>query len=314
MSIELFDLSGFRGKQETTEGTFETLAAADAIRLLDGQGRIQGGKLERNIQRPNGGSKPFIGIERRMTVSGMIELVGPTTPGAVLPYSDFAKACGHIETLDTGPPAITSLQPTLQGIPSISMDFFHAGLRYRGAAGRGRFSSLAWAINDYAKAGIDVLAKVVGYAEEAIPSDSLVSFQVPTPLLEDSLTVNLDGTVVDCVSLELSDGRNVALSYGSETTRTFRQGREFSGNLTVWRDDNWADLITMVETNALVPLELLVDDTVDARKQKATFVEVQLDEPEPVNVDNRAAWRFPITIMPGPTGNADYVLEFGTST
>ena len=312
--VELFDLYGMRAKLESVEGTFEALSAVNALRLEEGRGRIQRGRLTQNIQRPNGGSRPFIGIERTMMVSGMFPLVGPATPGQVLPFSDVAKACGHIETLNAGPPATTSIQPTLQGIPSMSMDFFHAGLRYRGVAARGRFSSISWLINNYAKVGFDAQGKVVGYAEEAIPSDSTADFQDPTPLLEDSMSVNIDGTVVDCVGLELSESRNVAMSYGSETTRSYRQGRELEGNLTIWRDSaTWASLIQMVETNARVPGLLLVDDTVDARKHKATFAEFQLDEPEKTDVNNRAAWRFPLVALSGVSGNSDYLIEFGVA-
>jgi len=114
------------------------------------------------------------------------------------------------------------------------------------------------------------------------------------------------------ISLALSEGTNVALAYSSENTTSFRAGRELTGTLRIYRPTIAALAVRqLASAGTIVAAALTVDDPAAARKHNVALGEVQIGEPTNVDVDGRRAWDLPIRLLPGTSGNADYVIEFG---
>lgn len=311
MPLETFDLRALRSKIETTEGTAEALAAADAIQIMEGSGQISVDPLERNLDRPAGGARPYVPVRRRGMLTGSVELTGAAVAGDATPYTDFFRNCGHTSALNVGPPANQELTPVLTGFPSATHGFYHAGELLTLVGARGRFTSLDFAINDYAKAGIEILGKVEAYAEESVPEDDLSTFEDPVAIIEDNLQVLVDGVALEAVSLSLDPGITLAMAYHSEGTVSRQTVRSVTGTLRVYRPlIATADIRSMAKNAAKVPLVVDVVTGTAAKDLSIEGASVQIGEPQNVDIDGLLGWDIPVRMLPSP----DYTLRFGSRT
>lgn len=313
MSIETFDLRALRHKIESVEGTAETLAGADAIQIMEGSGQIQVDELERNLDRPAGGARPYVPIRRRVLVTGMVELAGAAVAGNAAPISGLLRNCGHTEALNTGPDN-AEYTPVLTGFPSATFGFYHSGELLTGVGARGRLTSIDLAINDYPKAGIELLGKVQAYAEESVPADDLSAFQDPVVATEETFTVELGGVALDAVSLSLDLGTSLTLAYHSENTVSRQSARSVTGTLRVYRP-----LIATADIRAMAQAQtkqaLLVDYVTGtaAKDLSLQAPSLQIGEPQTVDIDGLRGWDIPVRLLP-VNNNDDYTLRFGSRT
>jgi hypothetical protein len=313
MPLETIDLRALRSKIEAVEGTQETLAAADVVQFLEGSVQISTDNLERNLDRPAGGARPYIPIRRRALITGMIELTGAATAGDATPHTDFFRHCGHTSVLNVTP-ANQELTPVLTGFPSMTHGFYWAGELITAVGARGRFTSIDLAINDYAKAGIEVLGKVQAYAEQSVPFDDVSAYQEPTALIEDNLQILLDGVALEGVSLSLDPGINLALAYHSEAVISRQTTRAVTGTLRVYRPlIATSDIRSMAQSASKVPLLVDVVTGTAAQDLSLESASVQLGEPQNVDIDGLRGWDIPVTLLP-VNNNDDYTLRFGSRT
>lgn len=313
MPLEVFDLRAFTHKIETTEGTDAVpTPAADAILLHNGSGQIQVDELERNIDNPQGGAKPYVPVRRRGMITGEIELAGAATAGAAAPIGRLLRSHGHTELLEPGPPAQALYTPALRGFPSASSYFYHGGELFRIVGGRGRLTSISLAINAFPKAGIELMGKVEAVQEAEVPATIDTSaFQDPIVGTEDEMSILLDGEPLEGVSLELDPGISLNMVYHTEATVSRQSLRAVTGTLRVYRPlVATADVRTMARTQAKVPL---IVDYVHATPARSLFVSaprVQIGEPQIAELDGLAVWDIPVRLLPN-LGNDDYTLGFG---
>lgn len=307
MPLEPFDLRALRHKIEAVEGTAESLTGSDVVMVQEGSGQIQVDELERNLDRPAGGARPYVPVRRRVMVTGNFELAGAAAAGDPAPHSGFLRNCGHTEVLGETPDN-AEYTPVMRGFPSATFWFYHAGELLRATGGRGRLTSIDLAINDYAKAGFELMGKVDGYAEEAVPEDDISAFQDPVAIIEDNLTVELDGVALEAVSLSLDPGVNLAMVYHSEATVSRQTARSVTGTLRVYRPlIATADIRSMAAAAAKVPLLVDVVTGAAAKDLSLEAGEVQIGEPQNVDIDGLLGWDIPVRLLPGP----DYILRFG---
>jgi hypothetical protein len=314
MPLETFDLRALRQKIEAVEGTAETLAGADAVQIMEGSGQIQTDELERNLDRPAGGARPYVQTRRRVMVTGMIELAGSATAGNASPLSTMLRNCGHTETLNAGPPANAEYTPVLSGFPSSTIGFYHAGELLLGVGCRGRLTSIDLAINDYPKAGIELMGKVQAYSEVAVPSDDLSAFQEPIVGVEANMAIELGGVALEAVSLSLDPGVSLALAYHTEATISRQSARAVTGTLRVYRPlIATADIRSMAAGHTK---QALLVDYVTGTAAKDLSLEapsMQIGEPQNVDIDGLRGWDIPVRLLPD-AGNDDYTLRFGSRT
>jgi hypothetical protein len=314
MPLDIFDLRALRHKIESVEGTAESLAEADAVQILNGEGQISVDQIERNLDRPAGGARPYVPVRRRVMVTGEIELAGASTAGDAAPVGDLLRNMGHTEALNAGPPANAEYTPVLNGFPSATFFFYHGGETLQAVGGRGRLTSIDLAINDFPKAGIELMGKVEGAVEESVPTDDLSAFQSPIVGVEANMTVELGGVALEAVSLSLDPGINLALAYHTEATISRQSARAVTGTLRVYRPLNATANIRSLAQNQT--LQTLLVDYVTGTAAKDLALEapsVQIGEPQNAELDGLRVWDIPIRLLPD-AGNDDYLLRFGSSS
>lgn len=310
MPLEPFDLRATRSKIEAVEGTAETLAEADAIQVLEGSGQISVDQLERNLDRPNGGARPYVPVRRRVLLTGMLELTGAAVAGEATPYTDFLRHCGHTSTLNAAPDN-QELTPVLYGFPSMTHGFYHAGELLVAVGSRGRLTSIDLAINDYAKAGFEVMGKVENYSEVAVPDDDLSDFQDPVALIEDNLQILVDDVALEGVSASIDPGITLTMVYHSEATVSRQTVRSVTGTLRVYRPlIATADIRSMANSAAKVPLLIDVVTGTAAKDLSLEAASMQLGEPQNVDIDGLRGWDIPVRFLT----SSDYVLRLGQRT
>lgn len=309
MAVENFDVRAMRHAIESVEGTAETLATADAVRVINGQGQIQSDPIVVNYDKPDGGSRPERMVRRRLTVTGEVPLLGAAASGDASVYSGLYRNFGHTEALNVGPPANAEYTPVLKG-PSATGAFDHAGELLLGTGARGRFTSLNFAINDFPKAGFELLAHVPNDPTEISAwNDDVSAFGLPIIGTEANMTFALGGVDLEFVSLSMDTGIQVGLTYHSEGVVSRHRARNVRGTLRVFRPTIAASPIRqLARTGAFSSflLDYVTGTAADDLSLQAT--NVQVGEPQNVDQEGQRAWDIPVNFT------ADYTLRFGSRT
>lgn len=326
LTDDKWDIRAFLDRIETTEGVdIVPDPATHAVLLSDGQVEVREENLERTIDQPAGGAKPRSKIRRYGAITGNMELTGAATAGQEAPGSSVIQSSGHSQTLlvaNPGPPEIfnaAQYRPILRNIPSSSSYFYHDGEFFKLVGVRGRFTSIAGAINAFPNAGIERMGKLLPILEADVPNNADTSrFQEPVVGTEDEtagafadLTINLDGTVLEGVSFNHDPGVNMGMRFTTESTRAVHRTRAGTGTIRIFRPTlATKDIRAIVRSRARVPMEIdfLHDD--DFRCLNFFCPTIQLDEPRLVNADGDKAWDIGYVALPDQ-GNDDYTLTFG---
>jgi len=309
MSGEFIDVRALRLKAESVEGTYETLAAADAMQILNGEAQIQEDPLTREIDKPDGGARPSVQTRRRVTITGGIELAGAATAGNAAPHAALLLNAGHAEVLDAGPPAGAEYSPVLKGFASASAEFFWDGERYRAKSGRSRLTSIAAEINNYLRAEFEYMGLIESIAEAAVPSDDVSAFQAPQPLTVESMLASVGGTALEVVSINIDPGIDLNMSYHSEGVIVGHTARSVTGTLRCHRPlVATKDLRTLASTRATEALFLGLSTGTAAEAVEITSATTEFGEPQNVEIDGGyKGWDVPFRMLD------DYTLRFGPS-
>ena len=310
MPLDIFDIRAVRHKIEAVENVAETLAAADFLRLNNGSVQIQTDTIELNRDKPDGGARPNVPVRRRGIITGEVELIGAATAGDAAPIGGLLRNSGHTEVLDAGPPAFAEYTPVLNGFPSATVAFNHAGELATLVGARGRLTSIDLAINDFPKAGIELLGRVSAVAEQVVPSDAVpAGYQDPPPFTEANMLVELDSTALEGVSLSLNPGITLSLAYHSEAVIARQSVRAVTGTLRVYRPLNATiNLRTIAQATTKIPLLVSLDTGTAAQTLTLAATGIQIGEPQNANLDGLRVWDIPVTLV------QDYVLSFGDLT
>lgn len=313
-----FDLRALLHKIEVTEGTDATPTPdTNAILLLDGSGQINVDELERNIDQPAGGAKPYVQARKHAVITGDVELVGAATEGTAPPIGDLLRNAGHTQVLGEAPDnAIYT--PTLTGIPSASAWFYHGGEVLKMVGARARLTSINMSINDFPRAGVEIMGKIGALDEAAMPSGANApdtsAFQVPIVGTDANMTIELGGFALDGISLELDPGVALAMLYHTEATLSRQSARAVTGTLRCYRparsDINIRQLAAAAQTAPLL-VDYVTGD--DERDLFLTAPAVQIGEPVRADLDGLVVWDIPLRLLPD-AGNDDYTLGFGPRT
>lgn len=106
-------------KIETTSGTEEATAAADAVLIVSDVELtpVAGETVSREIQRPYFGASEEFNVNVHQTLSFSVEMAGAGAAGTAPPWGALLRACGMAETLSRGASAayapISTAEPTV---------------------------------------------------------------------------------------------------------------------------------------------------------------------------------------------------------
>ncbi len=188
---------------EATEGTAETLEAADAFLAsnVDFQPAIE--VNERDPLRSNLSPWASLPGKRQATVTFDVDLAGTGTPGDPLPFADALKACGVSETLVANTSA--TYKPASDNVPSVTISVYIDGKIYKTWGARGTFkldlASGKPGVIHFTLTGAD-------WSEEDGAMLSGVSYNTTLPpvLLSANFSIDAYAALIDSLSLDAGCG------------------------------------------------------------------------------------------------------------
>lgn len=296
-------------KIETTYGTAPTMAAADAILLMEPQLQIEAQQLERNIAKPFFGGNPFVLVGKVIRLQAMVDLIGSATPGNASPLSALYRVCGHSEVLVPGTSA--TYAPVSTGIASATVDFFWAGERHRMTGARGTMD-MTFEIDNYGRAQVVLTGIYQGPIDAAPPAGiSFAAFQTPQSIDTPNWSVAVGAYQAHARSLNINQGGQVSRVATSESTQILITGRQSSGqliamkdaDLSVWNPDSIAEAHTIATIVAAI--------TGSAGRNVSITARCQLGMPNRGSpVEGLAAYQIPLSVIPSGAGGDEYSFTF----
>lgn len=290
---------------ESTYGTAATMAAANAIVVMNSQVRTIADTLERTIDRPTFGGNPMVLVGKRVELDFEVDLIGAATPGITAPLSAVYRACGHSETLTASTSALYA--PVSQNQASATIDFYWSGIRFRLLGARGSMD-LSFSVKDYAKASVKMIGLLTLPTDAEVPSGtSYTAFQTPAAIETATWLVQVGAYNAHAVSLTLNANATLPLIETSESRQVIWTDRKPAGEMIVVRDaalttwNPWA----LADAHSIVNIVNTV--TGGAGRNVSVPIRAQLAYPEPTEVDGVAAFRIPFTAIPN-AGDDEYSI------
>ena len=190
------------GKTEATEGTAETLAAADGMLVFNPAFTPTVAMHERDPVRIS--LSPVVNLPglRSAVMSFDVELVGAATAGGEPHYSDILKACGFAETIVTD--VSVTYDPASATIECVSLGMWLDGKKYLMWGCRGNVTikteaGLPW-IMSFEFTGADW-----SEADEALLTDVTYEPTLPPVFIDASLTLNAYAAIVNAVEFNMGN-------------------------------------------------------------------------------------------------------------
>jgi len=229
--LESFSLRMVAIKAESTEGTDAAPSTSlNTFDLLDGTSGTEFDKIERPRDRTYFTGEEFLVSNKRAFVEGTIELVPPSAPGNATATGNAAcepvlLPCGLAITKNATS-ELTTYAPISSSIPTVTVDFYHAGTLKEIVGARGNITSLAMAIGERMSAQIRLQGVYTDVDETAVPTDGVyTAFTVPTVAAHDNSQMRYFSTDADTVPLFLW-GKALSVDFGNELqTKQYTQLR-----------------------------------------------------------------------------------------
>jgi hypothetical protein len=293
---------------ETTYGVAATIAAANALLLMNSSVEPAADKLERAVDRPYFGGDPFVLVGKRITFRAEIDLIGAAAPGTAAPLSALLRICSHSETLTPSTSAVYA--PISTGVASGTFDFYWAGIRFRMLGVRGSID-MTFNIREYAKASVQLTGLLVIPQDGEAPSGiNWSAFQTPPAIETETWNCQVGGTAVHARQLSLNANATIPLIETSESRQVMVTDRKPAGSLQVVKNDllsvwnPWA----LAEAQSVVTITNTI--TRAAGLNVAVPIRAQLEYPRPIDIEGVAGFEIPFTAVPSGAGGDEYSITY----
>jgi hypothetical protein len=241
MDLQQSDVRGLVAAIQAAAGTPTALVpATHGVLAISGQYRYQTDELEREIDRPGHGARPFVNIKRRCNFEFGMELRGHATPGTAAPIGTILRGCGFAQNLVATESAIYSLVNS--GHEMLTVDGYEAGSVAHGHDVRGVVTRVEMSIRNFAKAQVTLLGLPpvppdLPIEDAALPNIVYTAFQAPVPIETETFEVDIDGVKLNAISLMVDTNAQVEIYEGSEA-RFVHQAQKYrpSGTLRVFKE------------------------------------------------------------------------------
>lgn len=294
-------------KLESTYGTAPSMAAADAVLLMNASIKTIGDKLERNIDSNFYGGDPFVLVGKRVELDFEVDVLGHATPGTAPPLTAIYQACGWEQTLQAGVDA--SFKPKSTAQASATIDFFWAGVRFRMTGVRCSYD-FEYAIKTYAKMKVKAVGLLTLPTDQEPPSGiSFAAFQTPAAIETPTWLVSIGAYNAHCVSLMLNSNAELPLIETSESRQVVWVDRKPAGELIVVKNDTLAtwNPWTIADGHNIVTITNTI--TGGAGKNLTMPIRAQLGYPEPTEYEGVAALKIPFTALAN-AGDDEFTVTF----
>jgi hypothetical protein len=310
-ALETFTDRGMVLKAEATEGVDAApTAILNAFQILDGKSKLDADPIDRKIDRPyfNSAKKKYSNF--RGSIDGTIELVPPAAPGTDKASVGLAlQICGMAETLDVGPPGVTTYNPISRLIPSATAWFWHSGTLRKITGARGNITGLAMEIGKYLMAQIHIEGSSVPMTEASLPTDfDFTSFLDPTDASTESMELLIGGFAVNGKSLSIDFGNALKTIQHTEA-RIARIASKASTFKALFYRTALADFDPEAKWRAgdIIELKSKITEP-DTRFTRLTALG-QVTAVEETEIDGDFGWTVSGSLV-ADTGNDELLIEF----
>jgi hypothetical protein len=314
MALESFTRRALLLKAETVEGVDAApVGATDGLLVINGSSSIEADVIERAVDTPHWGAKPFLLSKRRGTIEGEIELIGASTPGTAAPIATALRMAGMAQTLDpTGPPAQASYNPISTGIISATAWFYHSGTLKKLTGCRADISGLRLAIGDFPKANISILGNFAGDVDEAsLPVVDLSAFQTPVPGSTETMALTLNGFAVEGTEVSIDFASALAVVEHTEARLARITDRVPTFTVTFYRPAKADfDPYALWNTHAPVAIVATVDGGTAGKITRLTIGQGQIEGIEEIDIEGDFGYRITGRCVPTSAGNDEFLLDF----
>lgn len=310
MSIQLFQSRQILLAIEAVEGTEETISGTtDALLTFEGSVQVESDKLERVADAAFFQANPFVLINRRVTITFDIEMLGAATAGLAAPIGTVLRSAAMSEALVATTSA--TYAPRTTGIESATVHFNHGGVLFKALGSK---ANIEWdiSIDNYAKGKVTLTGLVELSdlpAAAAAVSATLTAFRTPPAISAANWTVSLGGTAVECTKIALNHGAEVTIHHHSEGRVAKVMDRKPSGSITIYLPDlSVLNPYQLAGQHTDVALSSVIDGGA-TKKISLLAGKLQLEEPKVVDLNKGLGLEIPF--VPKPTsGNDEYTWVF----
>lgn len=311
--LESFASRALLLKQEVTEGTdVVPTPAVNAIQFLNGSSNISSESITRPRDRPFFTNDKKVITRIRGFIEGDIELAPVGVAGDVSPLGVLLKIAGMAETITAA--TKVAYTPVSTGVPSASAYFYQSGLLRKLLGARADISQVSMAIGDYFKARTRIEGSSAVNTEAAYPAGLVFSsFLDPAALTTETMSLSVNGFLVDGVALTLDFGNEIGTTEHTEARVSRLRNRKASGSLRFYRSALASlNVEALFRAQTVVPVIGLAGIGLGAGKQQKLTCLAAFDEPRETEIDGDFGYEIPFRCIATDAGNDEFKIEFGT--
>lgn len=301
------DFTGLVGLQ-TAIGSPATIAAGSAFQFFEGQFALQADAQSRKkaVAWMDASSKRH--TNRRVMMTGTIDLIGNTALGTASPQATILRACGYAQTLVATTSATYS--PVSSGFEYATVHFHRGARRFVAEDCLGSLTELSFAIDQFPQAKFELMGPYTIPTEAAKPSGiDLAAFYDPPLIDTPSWFVSIGGVEVNAKTLTLSPAADKKISRGSEVRAARYTGRETSGQIRMTTAALAAfNPYTYFGAGTLVPLISRVIE--GAYKCELSVPNIKFGPPAEVDDEGDVAWEVPFDCEQIASGTPAHAIKF----
>ena len=199
-------------KIETTEGTAETLGAADAILVENASFEPTIEMHEYDPMRRTLSPMPDIPGKRSARLTFTVPLKGSGTAGTAPEYGDLFKACGMAETVVAG--TSVTYDPASESIPSMTLALYLDGKVYKIWGARGTFK-LACAVGEPIGAEFEFQGADFSETAGSLLSGASYGSPVPKPFQNASFSISGYSAVIEKLEADMANNLYLRTACGA---------------------------------------------------------------------------------------------------
>ena len=312
-------------KAESVEGTDAAPSTSvNTFDLLEGSSGTEFDKIERPRDRAFFTGESFIVSNKRGFVEGSLELIPPVTPGdASTPGNAACEVvllpCGMAAT-KSSTNGTTLYDPISSSIPTVTVDFYHAGTVKEIVGARGNVTALAMAIGDRMKANIRLEGVYDTVDEASLPTDGDYSaFLIPSVATYNNSQMRIfQGTDANALPVFLW-GKSLSVDFGNTLqTKQFTQKRiaSISDRNATWTAQfarpsaSDVDVYALRDAGTTIRLDMTtVDD--DGTSYSRLKIRGQIETITETDIEGDFGYEISGPCIATGTGGDEFGIEFG---
>jgi hypothetical protein len=287
------DVRALLAEIQAVAGTAETLVPAEDAHLVTNlEAKYLADELEREIDNPGHGSKGHVHVKKRVNFKFGVELRGAATVGDASPIGRLLRGCGFAQNLTPATSAIYSL--VTSGQEFLTMGGYSHGSLKSGRDCRGALTSIELSTDNFAKGMMEFLGvKATDVVDAGVPVGVDTSdFQAPVAIETETFEVDIDGTELSVVSLNINLNSAPKLHHSGRERFVFPERYRPTGVLRVYKETRAVfDPEAIAESHVQLPM--FAEIVGGGELIRVDLPAIQLGFPNEIDIEGLAGWEIP---------------------